>query len=182
MERPEDGANVLFLADAEDEFQIVDTNGPWVHVQISGVSRGWIHREALQLPSAYDTPVPVSAAEVAPPSPFRQTRQETADFPGTWEPLRGKQVKVIWVQPAGGDAAGADKFSYAKSLFRKAFPELLHSTPPLAGVVIVFDSEDGGMAAATLAALQQWNAHHMTDNNFWKQCWFDPADAFKLKE
>jgi len=52
----------------------------------------------------------------------------------------------------------------------------------LAGVVIVFDSEDGGMAAATLATLQQWNAHHMTDNIFWKQCWFDPADAFKLKD
>ena len=182
QERPEDGANVLFLADAEDEFQIVDTNGPWVHVQISGLSRGWIRREALQLPPAYDTPVPVSAAEVTPPSPFRQTRQETADFPGTWEPLRGKQVEVIWVQPAGSDAAGADKFSYAKAVFRKAFPELLHSTPPLAGVVIVFDSQDGGMAAATLATLQQWNAHHMTDNNFWKQCWFDPADAFKLKD
>ncbi|HSB75757.1 MAG TPA: hypothetical protein VLC12_08910, partial [Terriglobales bacterium] len=98
LERPEDGAHVLFLAEAEDEFQIVDTNGPWVHVQISGLSRGWIHREALQLPPAYDTPVPVSAAEVAPPSPFRQTRQETAAFPGTWQPLRGKQVKVIWVQ------------------------------------------------------------------------------------
>lgn len=182
LERPEDGANALFLADAEDEFQIVDTNGPWVHVQISGLSRGWIRREALQLPPAYDSPVPVSATEATLPSPFRQTRQETAAFPGTWQPLRGKQVKVIWVQPAGSDASGADKFSYAKSVFRKAFPELLHSAPPLAGVVIVFDSQDGGMAAATLATLQQWNAHHMTDNIFWKQCWFDPADAFKLKD
>lgn len=182
VEHPDDGATVLFLADAEDEFQIVDTNGPWVHVQISGLSRGWIKRSAVQLPAAYEGAAPVSTAEVAPASPFRQTRQETAAFPGTWEPLRGKQVKVIWVQPAGSDAGDADKFSYAKSVFRKAFPELLNSTPPLAGVVIVFDSEDGGMAAATLATLQQWNAHHMTDNSFWKQCWFDPADAFKLRD
>ena len=181
-ERPQDDAKLLFLAEAEDEFQIVETNGPWVHVQISGLSRGWIRRSALQLPSAYDSAAPVSAAEVGPASPFRQTRQETAAFPGSWEALRGKQVKVIWVQPAGNTAADADKFNYAKSVFRKAFPELLHSSPPLAGVVIVFDSEDGGMAAATLATLQQWNAHHMTDNIFWKQCWFDPADAFKLKD
>lgn len=181
VERPQDDARVLFLADAEDEFQIVETNGAWVHVQVSGLSRGWIRRSALQLPPAFDDPRPLSAAQAAPEQPFRQTRQETAAFPGSWEALRGKQVKVIWVQPAGSAAADADKFNYAKSLFRKTFPELLHSTPPLAGVVIVFDSEDGGMAAATLATLQQWNAHHMTDNNFWKQCWFDPADAFKLK-
>jgi hypothetical protein len=35
------------------------------------------------------------------------------------------------------------------------------------------------MAAATMAALQQWNAGHLSDNAFWKQCWLDPPDAFK---
>jgi hypothetical protein len=182
VEQPDDNGKVLFLAGAEDEFQIVDTAGPWVHVQVSGLSRGWIRRSELQLPTAYEGAAPVTAAELGPSTPFRQTRQETAAFPGNWEALKGKQVKVIWVQPASSSASDADKFSYAKGVFRKAFPELLHSSPPLAGVVIVFDSEDGGMAAATLATLQQWNAHHMTDNIFWKQCWFDPAEAFKLKD
>lgn len=182
VEQPEDNGKVLFLASAEDEFQIVDTAGPWVHVQVSGLSRGWIRRSELQLPPAYEGAAPVTTAELGPSTPFRQTRQETAAFPGNWEALRGKQVKVIWVQPASSSASDADKFSYAKGVFRKAFPELLQSRPPLAGVVIVFDSEDGGMAAATLATLQQWNAHHMTDNIFWKQCWFDPAEAFKLKD
>ena len=41
-DRPLDEAKVLFFADANDEFQIVDTAGSWVHVQISGISRGWI--------------------------------------------------------------------------------------------------------------------------------------------
>lgn len=182
MEQPEDNGKVLFLAGAEDEFQIVDTAGPWVHVQISGLSRGWIRRSELQLPAAYQGAAPITAAELAPDSAFRQTRQETAAFPGNWGALKGKQVKVIWVQPASSSASDADKFSFAKSVFRNAFPDLLHSSPPLAGVVIVFDSEDGGMAAATLATLQQWSAHHMTDSIFWKQCWFDPADAFKLKD
>jgi hypothetical protein len=182
LDRPADDAKVLFLADAEDEFQIMEVKDEWVHVQISGLSRGWIHRSELQLPAAYDNSAPVTAAQAATAAPFRQTHQETGAFPGSWEPLRGKQVKVVWVQPSSNEAAQSDKFSYAKSVFRKMFPELLRANPPLAGVVVVFDSEDGGMAAVTLATLQQWNAHHMTDNTLWKQCWFDPADAFKLKD
>ncbi|HYL17009.1 MAG TPA: hypothetical protein VEV41_28515, partial [Terriglobales bacterium] len=68
------------------------------------------------------------------------------------------------------------------SVFRKAYPELSQATPDVAGVVIVFDSEDGGMAAVTAATLQQWQAGHLTDDAFWKRCWLDPADAFKFKD
>src|SRR5207244_9869066 len=35
LAKPLAGAQVLFLADAEDEFQLVDTTGSWVHVQVS---------------------------------------------------------------------------------------------------------------------------------------------------
>jgi hypothetical protein len=104
-------------------------------------------------------------------------------FPGNWEPLNGKQVKIIWVQPAGGASSNEEtKLLFAKSVFRREYPELTRSEPPLAGVVIVFDSQDGGMAAATFASLQQWSAHHLSDRAFWQRCWFDPADAFKLKD
>jgi hypothetical protein len=41
---------VLFSADAEDEFEILGTEGGWIHVQIAGVSRGWIRRTQLDLP------------------------------------------------------------------------------------------------------------------------------------
>ena len=180
MDRPDDGAKQMFLADAEDEFQIIDTNASWVHVQVSGLSRGWIRRSDVLLPAAYERTGATEASDITP-APFRQTRQEIAAFPGKWEALSGKQVKVVWVQPSTSEASEADKFNYAKAVFRRAFPDLLKSNPPLAGVVIVFDSEDGGMTAATLATLQQWSAHHMTDNLFRKQCWFDPADAFRVK-
>jgi hypothetical protein len=69
-----------------------------------------------------------------------------------------------------------------KSVLRKAYPEASSATPPVAGVVVILDSEDGGMAAATMAALQQWHAGHLPDRAFWKRCWLDPAEAFKVME
>jgi hypothetical protein len=43
--QPLEGAEVLFQADAEDEFQVLDAMEGWVHIQISGLSRGWIRRD-----------------------------------------------------------------------------------------------------------------------------------------
>lgn len=184
--RPLDQARVLFFADAEDEFQIVDTTGAWVHVQISGISRGWIQRSRVRLPGSAPLPEKASAAansnNPSDQNSFHPTREENSMFPGNWTALRGKTVKIIWVQPSPGSSTSElNKIEFAKSVFRKTYPQLSHTDSTLAGVVIVFDSEDGGMAAATIAALQQWNAGQLSDNAFWKQCWLDPVDAFLHK-
>ncbi len=42
LANPIENAKVLFLAAAEDEFEMLDANSNWVHVRISGLSRGWI--------------------------------------------------------------------------------------------------------------------------------------------
>ena len=52
---PVEGAKVLFLATAEDEFEILDMNANWVHVRISGLSRGWIRRSGLEMPAIFRT-------------------------------------------------------------------------------------------------------------------------------
>lgn len=177
--RPLETSKVLFLADAEDEFQEVEQSGLWVHVQISGISRGWIRRSQVELPSeiANNSSAEEKSGEKVL---FRQTREETSVFPGNWEPLQGKQVKIVWVQPSGLEKADQEsRLSFAKQIFRKQYPELTKTVPSVAGVVVVFDSQDGGMAAATVATLQQWQAGHLTDEAFWKRCWLDPADAFR---
>jgi hypothetical protein len=188
--RPFDQATVLFRAEAEDEFQIVNTAGSWVHVQVSGLSRGWIQRSDVDLlgsratPMASEAPLPsTTSTQAAPGNAPYQTREETSMFPGNWAPLRGKTVKIIWVLPhSGPDDSDHNRVNFAKSLFRKAYPEVSKSASDVAGVVVVFDAEDGGMAAATTASLQQWNAGHLSDSAFWKQCWLDPAEAFKIKD
>jgi hypothetical protein len=188
--RPFDQATVLFRAEAEDEFQIVTTAGSWVHVQVSGLSRGWIQRSDVDLLGSRATPVaadappaPTVSGQAAPSNGPYQTREETSMFPGNWAPLRGKTVKIIWVLPHSGPEDGDhNRVNFAKSLFRKAYPEVSKSASDVAGVVVVFDAEDGGMAAATTASLQQWSAGHLSDSAFWKQCWLDPAEAFKIKD
>jgi hypothetical protein len=182
LSRPLGSSSVLFLADAEDEFQVLGIQGDWVHVQISGLSRGWIRAAQLDLPGTLPSDPNSGPRVESKRDPYRQTREETSLFPGDWDPLRGKQVRIIWVQPNGSSdpaAAGRNKMNMAKSLFRKTYPEIAQSSAPIDGVVIVLDSADGGMAAVTMSVLQRWNEGRLSDEAFWKQCWFDPPGAFE---
>jgi hypothetical protein len=126
--------------------------------------------------------VSVAALSGEPPEAARPTKEEVGPFPGKWEPLDGKQVKIIWVQPREKDQFGSEpKWGAAKSMFRSADAGASGDANQIAGVVVVFDSADGGMAATTLANLQQWRAGHLSDDAFWKRCWRDPAEAFQVQ-
>jgi hypothetical protein len=180
VKEPLEGAEVLFQADAEDEFQILDATEAWVHIQVSGLSRGWIRRDFVDLPGAATLNVAAMTGDQRDMDLVRQTKEEVGPFPGKWEPLDGRQVKIIWVQPLGGDKFGAEpKWRLAKSVFRKADAGPPNQGTEIAGVVVIFDSEDGGMAAATVPNLQQWRAGHLSDEVFWRRCWRDPAESFK---
>ncbi|MGA7926952.1 MAG: hypothetical protein WCA20_13240, partial [Candidatus Sulfotelmatobacter sp.] len=92
-------AKTLFLASAHDEFEMLDFNRDWVHVRISGLSRGWIWRNSLEMPDGVpynDAPASAAPGPVAAEL-FHVTREETAPFPGDWAPLRGKSVKIVSV-------------------------------------------------------------------------------------
>ena len=182
LSRPVTGARVLLLADAEDEFQVLNTQGDWVHVQVTDLLRGWIRRDQLDLSAV--APRVLAAANSAASTgsaAFQQTRDEIATFPGDWERLRGKKVKIIWVQSQANQKEPAmdERQSFATSLFRRAYKELSHSSDKLEGVVIVFDAADGGMVAATTASLERLSTGQLPDASFWKQCWLDPPEAFK---
>ena len=182
---PVEGAKVLFLATAEDEFEILDMNASWVHVRISGLSRGWIRRSGLEMPASFASSAKAEAAS-APASPehFQVKNEEIASFPGTWEPLRGKTVKILTVQNASGSASSTGsraKLEFARSLFDKEYTELTQAPTTAVGVVVIFDTEDGGMAAATLPTLQQWKAGTLSDQALWRRCFFDPPETFILQ-
>jgi hypothetical protein len=172
-------ARTLFLASAHDEFEMLGFNRDWVHVRISGLSRGWIWRNNLEMPDsvpdsdAPPAPVP-TAAEL-----FHIAREETATFPGDWEPLRGKSVKIVSVEKTdenGKDSGPALRLEFAKSVLDKDYAELAAKRQELAGIVLIFDSADGGMIAATFATLQQWKAGSLSDAALWHQCFFDPPE------
>ena len=179
---PLNGAEVMFHSDAEDEFEVLDTTEGWVHVKISGISRGWIRREYVDVPGAATVSVSTIGADQHEGDLVRLTKQEVAAFPGKWEPLDGKQVKIIWVQPHDKDQFGSQpKWGVVKSVFRNADAGSPTDANQVAGVVVIFDSQDGGMAATTLANLQQWRAGHLSDAVFWRRCWRDPTEAFQAQ-
>jgi hypothetical protein len=186
LQGPAADAKVLFLASAEDEFAVLDENPGWVHVRISGLSRGWIRRSAVEMPG--DSKPRVGDASVArepekaeidsAPSaaPFSVSSEEMGSFPGDWAPLRGKTVKTISIQQKPGTGritSPQEKKQFAQAIFKRELPGLASEA---AGLALVFDAEDGGMVATSRAALEQWNSGRLSESAFWKQCLLDPPD------
>jgi hypothetical protein len=173
-------AKTLFMASAHDEFEMLDFNADWVHVRISGLSRGWIWRNGLEMPEGIPDVGSGAAAAPAATDFFHVSREETAQFPGDWAPLRNKSVKIISVQQTDEAAKDIDpkmKLEFAKSLLDKSYKELSGKSE-LAGVVLIFDSADGGMIATTVGTLQQWKAGKLSDAALWHQSYFDPPETF----
>jgi len=171
-----------FLASMHDEFEMLDFNADWVHVRISGLSRGWIWRNSVEMPDGIPDTAAQSAPALAPAADlFHVIREEAAPFPGDWAPLRGKNVKIISVQnvdEGGKDAGPKERLEYAKFLLDKSFKEVSQKPLGLEGVVVIFDAADGGMIAATTATLQQWRAGTLSDAALWHKCFFDPPETF----
>jgi hypothetical protein len=188
LANPIEDAKVLFLAAAEDEFEFLDANPNWVHVRISGISRGWIRRSGLEMPTADPDPAAAETESRSEPAhvetePFHVGGEQVASFPGDWAPLLGKTVKIVTVQKAIDNATvtGPEaKLAFAKSLFDGQYADLIRTSSSVAGVVVIFDSDDGGMIAATMLALRQWKAGTLSDQALWRRCLFDPREAFGL--
>lgn len=181
VDKPSLTAKTLFLADLHDEFEMLDFNQDWVHVRISGLSRGWIWRDSLEMPDGVSDTATRPSTPVAAPDIFRVAREESAPFPGDWPSLRGKNVKILTIQKVDENpktGGSQDKLAFSKYLLDKTFGELTGKEPDLAGIVLIFDSADGGMIAATMNALQQWKTGRLSDSALWHSCFFDPPELF----
>jgi hypothetical protein len=179
LAKPSENAPVLMEADAQDEFQVLGVDGVWVHVQISGVSRGWIRRSQLEMPLGFlqaDSTSPENHSNAI----FRVAKEETTPFRGSWQPLKGKPVRIEWVEPTNSaiSTSRKDKLAYAKSVFLRASKNLAQSQPPAEGIVVVFDSADGGQIAALLSSVDALAERTISEAAFWRQCSLDPRESF----
>lgn len=184
LAKPAEGSRLLFNASADDEFEFIEAAGEWIHVQISGPSRGYIRRSNLDLPEfiAARLKSPNGTASEEKPAAFQIEREENSPFPGDWEPLKNKMVKIYTVQPVSLDpkeTAARAKLAFAGALLRKHAAEIQASIPALYGIVVIFDSADGGIVGATLANAKQFADGTLSSGNLWKQCYFDPPDVFQ---
>ena len=177
----DESGKALFAATAKDQFEMIEIRGDWIHVNISGQSRGWIRRAQVEFPEdAAATKGTGSEAIAESAELFRVIREETVTFPGTWEPLRGKSVKLYSVQTAqsAAETQTREKRDFARKLFERAWKELSTAEGAVAGVVVIFDSADGGQASATTASLRQWREGKIPEAAFWNACSLDPPETF----
>ncbi|HUC52936.1 MAG TPA: hypothetical protein VMR90_02760 [Candidatus Cybelea sp.] len=184
LAKPEQGARVLFSAAEEDEFEFIRAEGEWIHVSISGPSRGYIRRSNLELPEfiARRLKSPNEMPSDDTPLAFRIAREENSSFPGNWEMLRGKSVKIYTVQPVSPGFEDTDaqaKLKFAASLFQKFSADSTRPAPEVAGVVVIFDSADGGMVGATLENIRKMALGSLSSDSFWKLSYLDPPEAFQ---
>jgi hypothetical protein len=192
LQSPRTDSPVLFLATAEDEFEILSMNSDWVYVRISGLSRGWIRRSKVEMIGDSDdtNSGAAMASTESQPNPtnsasensglFVVSSEAVGGFPGQWEALKGKNVKIISVQLAPGPGhitSPEEKRQFAESELKQVAP-----SSSAAGVVLIFDSEDGGIVAATETALQEWKTGTLSDDAFWRQCYFDPPEIFGVTQ
>jgi len=185
LAKPQQDAEVLMTADAQDEFPILDIQGAWVHVQISGPSRGWVRKTQLEMPDAFSGGGKSGDSAPASGPIFKVTKEDIGPFAGEWAVLRGQTVKIVWVTPITSptqETSAEEKRDFAKPLFLKAYREVSSggaNVSNVAGVVVVFDSIDGGQAAATLGDLKQLHDGTMSDKKFWQECSLDPPESFQ---
>ena len=175
-------AKVLFLASAEDEFEVIESNPDWVHVRISGLSRGWIRLSMVEFidgsrsatTSSASTSENAGAGHSQSTAPFSISSEETGNFPGAWPALSGKNVRIISVQQTAGTgriSSPENKRHFARTVFESESDSLPQS---VAGLVVIFDAEDGGMVAATRTLIAQWKKGSLSEQAFWQQCFRDP--------
>jgi hypothetical protein len=90
-------------------------------------------------------------------------------------------VKIVSVEKNdenGKDSGPQLRLEFVKSVLDRDYAELAQKPQELAGIVVIFDSADGGMIAATFPTLQQWKAGTLSDAALWHQCFFDPPETF----
>jgi len=177
-----ESSRILFEAAANDEFEFLDEEGEWIHISISGDSRGYVRKNSVELPEGIAARLQSAAAGPEEKFPgFRIEREETGDFPGDWAPLKSKKVRIFTVQPLSQnpkETGPAARLNYCLALFEKGFREGSAANPAPEGVVVIFDAADGGIAAATSVNIQKLTSGSLKGEAFWQQGYLDPPDAF----
>ena len=176
-----ENSRVLFEAAADDEFEFLDVEGEWIHISISGDSRGFVRKNSVELPEG------IAARLQSAPGPeekfigFRIEREDSGDFPGDWAPLKGKKVKIFTVQLLSQnpkETGPTARLNYCLALFERGYREGSTANSAPYGVVVIFDAADGGIAAATSATIEQLASGLLKGEAFWQQAYLDPPDAF----
>ena len=190
MSRQNFGGPVIFRAQAEDEFEIMELASGWAQVRLGPDSTGYIQSDELTLPSGLtekpsSAPVEKASVQAGVPQPdlgFSVSREDVTVFSGDWARLKGKKVLFVYAQPRGllSDMGAENaKLGYAKRIFQSRYRTVSQSKVDVEGVVVVFLGSRGGVAAAALSDIRQWIEGGLAEEAFVNRCSLDPPTEFR---
>ncbi len=177
-------AAIVLRAQAEDVFEILDRQGDWLHIALEGSQSGWVKASAV---ASTDLPAPPPSLPSPPPpesESFSVIREMTSKFSGDWAPLDGKQAIYVWARPEGSplNVMADKKLRFAETIFKDRFQKVDPASPsPVAGVVVIFLDQAGGVAAASMDDIRLWTKGSLSQSAFVKKCSLDPPSAFAVK-
>ena len=183
LSAPDDHASVLLRAQAEDAFEIQERRGEWLRVALEGSRSGWVkspEAASAEMPRAITT-LPTAQP---PGESFSVIREMASTFTGDWAPLNGKQALYVWARPEGSplNVMADKKLRFAESIFKQRFHASDPASPnPVAGVVVIFLDQAGGVAAASMEDIALWTHGSLSQSAFVKKCSLDPPSAFVAK-
>jgi hypothetical protein len=183
FDKPNENARELFQAAVNDEFEFLDAANGWIHVTLSGDSRGYIRQSAVLLPERIASKMANSDSSLEQKFPgFRIEQEGVSNFPGDWAVLKGKKVKIYTVQAISQNAKDSGptaRLNYSLALFEQTLKEAASASTPVEGVVVIFDAADGGIVAAAMPDIQKYTSGGLNRDAFWAQAYLDPPDAFR---
>ena len=184
-EKPAENSRQLFQAGVNDEFEFLDAANGWIHVTISGDSRGYVRQSAVLLPERVAAKLESggSGPNLSQKFPgFRIEQQSSGAFPGDWPVLKAKNVKIFTVQPVSqivSESGPAARLNFTLALFEQALKAADSSSAVPDGVVVIFDAADGGIVAASLPDIQKYVSGALKREAFLALAYLDPPDAFQ---
>ena len=176
---PGDGSKILLKAQPEDEFEVLERRGAWLRVALESSQDGWVKGSQVRV----STPnISDQEAVSRNNTEFSIIREMSSDFSGDLAQLKGKRALYIWARPEGsGLNLTGNKLQFANDVFLRKYREISHASQNLvAGVVVIFLDQKGGVAAASLDDIRLFADGSLTRNAFLKKCSFDPPSAFSL--
>jgi len=175
FEQADETSKILFRADPEDEFEIIQVREAWVEVQLENSAQGWVRASQLQPNSEVDDAEDTGAANFSTPN------EEIKAFTGEWAALKGKQALFVFAQPTRAipdNMLGKSQLDFSKHIFTLGYRTAAHSDENFSGVVVVFLGTKGGVASATLTDIKRWRDGALPDRQFLSRCSFDPPESF----
>jgi hypothetical protein len=176
---PSETSKVLLKAQPEDEFEVLESRGAWLRVALERSQEGWVRRSQVQVTGTKGSSEQTASSKK---TEFSVIREMASDFSGDLAQLKGKRALYIWARPEGsGLNLTGNKLQFANDLFLQRYREISHASQnAVAGVVVIFLDEKGGVAAASLEDIRLFADGSLSREAFFKKCSFDPPSAFSL--